>query len=140
MQLFGKQVVGFCVLVTAVLFYLMHVKNNLFIPGIVSSPAKYLNQILVNIDNKEIPNNPRYVRNKRNYFKAIRNKENYPTSSSDSEISSDDFVNEDKNVKKILKNKNIILVKKSILKSEIITIISHLIITQLIINYKITQD
>ena len=73
----GKQVVGCCVHVTEVLFYLGHVKNNLFKPGIVSSPAKYLNQILVNIDNKEISNNPRYFRNKRNYLKAIKNKENH---------------------------------------------------------------
>ena len=108
----GKQVVGCCVHVTAVLFYLGHVKNNLFKPGIVSSPAKYLNQILVNIDKKEISNKPRYVRNKRNYFKAFKNKEKYPTSFSDSEISSDDAVNEDKNFTKILpvhKNENITL-------------------------------
>jgi hypothetical protein len=86
----GKQVVGCCVHVTAILLYFGIVKNNLK-NGLakIESPAKHLINLLVNIDNKDKPNKPRYVKHRRRFLKLATPKVKTIDSSSDSILSSD---------------------------------------------------
>ena len=87
----GKQVVGCCVHVTAVLLYLGNVRNNLKSNSSrIESPGKHLIDLLVNIEKKDKPNSPRYVKSRRRFLKCISAKDETTDSSSDSIISSDD--------------------------------------------------
>jgi hypothetical protein len=56
----------------------------------IESPGKHLIDLLVNIEKKDKPNSPRYVKNQRRFIKCISAKDETTDSSSDSIISSDD--------------------------------------------------
>ena len=72
----GKQVVGCCVHVTAVLLYLGNVRNNLKSNSSrIESPGKHLIDLLVNIEKKDKPNSPRYVKNRRRFLKCLSQKD-----------------------------------------------------------------
>ena len=86
----GNQVVGCCVHVTAILLSFGIVSNNLK-NGLskIESPAKHLINLFVNIENKDKPNKPQYVKHRRRFLKLATPKVKTIDSSSDSILSSD---------------------------------------------------
>lgn len=87
----GRKVAGCCSHVAAVIYYFGYAKHKQII-----LPAEGLNNILIDIQGKTLPNNPIYFRNKR------RKKENV-SSSSDTSLSTDE-TDSDENCSKCKKS------------------------------------
>jgi hypothetical protein len=77
------------------------------IPNYYKCPSKHLNSILVNPKNREQSNQPRYIRNKRNFkeLKIITDSESSPGESSDPISSDEEIIFTEKERKKEEKRK-----------------------------------
>ena len=101
----GRKIVGCCVHVATVIYYLSYAKYY-----DIKMPAEFLNAIFVDFDKMESSNNPRYVRAKRG-TKEISSSDDSDsdtsskTSGSKREIDLDDFDSEP-NINKRDKTKN----------------------------------
>jgi hypothetical protein len=90
----GRKVAGCCVHVACLIYYLSHAKYNT-----IKEPAEHLNSIFVGMSQRNLPNEPKYIRKRRNSSFIETEQSNSISSDSDlyiSDICSDsELINEE---------------------------------------------